>query len=185
MKHKLEDVSIVLGFNTARGDEEHLQITRTKHRKSKTRQLGLEDPEKLNQAVDKIINSKHPKGHQKNQKSMNSTGKRSSRMSEFKKSDHNSRMTPSNKKSMGFGFMAASQDQDMVQQAAEQEQTDGDNDVDEEDIKEVVIILQEQLTLKTREINDLRAYICDLKEEHSAYSDKLELEIADYKIKYA
>lgn len=52
-------------------------------------------------------------------------------------------------------------------------------------MKEVVIILQEQVTLKTREINDLRAYICDLKEEHATYSDKLELEIADYKIKYA
>ena len=31
----------------------------------------------------------------------------------------------------------------------------------------------------------MRAYICDLKEEHANYSDKLELEIADYKIKYA
>lgn len=52
-------------------------------------------------------------------------------------------------------------------------------------MKEVVNILQEQVTLKTKEISDLRAYICDLKEEHAAYSDKLELEIADYKIKYA
>ena len=45
--------------------------------------------------------------------------------------------------------------------------------------------MQEQVTLKTKEINDLRAYIIALKEEHTAYSDKLELEIADYKIKYA
>lgn len=63
-----------------------------------------------------------------------------------------------------------------------QESTDGQ---EEEDIKEVVGILKEQVTMKTKEISDLRAYICDLKEEHSQYSDKLELEIADYKIKYA
>ena len=52
-------------------------------------------------------------------------------------------------------------------------------------MKEVVCLLQEQVTMKTKEINDLRDYICDLKEEHSNYCDKLELEIADYKIKYA
>lgn len=38
VKHKLEDVSIVLGFNTARGDQdENLQINGSKYKKSKTR----------------------------------------------------------------------------------------------------------------------------------------------------
>lgn len=107
-------------------------------------------------------------------------------MGDFKKSaDYGNRMTPSNKKSIGFGNLNSNLDQDVANNTTEYKQTDGDNDVDDDDIKEVVIILQEQLTLKTREINDLRAYICDLKEEHAAYSDKLELEIADYKIKYA
>ena len=56
---------------------------------------------------------------------------------------------------------------------------------EDEDLKDVVCVLQEQVTLKTKEIGDLRAYIIALKEEHTAYCDKLELEIADYKIKYA
>lgn len=89
VKHKLEDVSIVLGFNTARGDQdENLEINNgSKYKKSKTRQLTLDEPERLNKAVEKIVNSKQASMTPKNSNSKRtSTSKRGSRTAEFRKS---------------------------------------------------------------------------------------------------
>lgn len=90
VKHKLEDVSIVLGFNTARGDQdENLQINNgSKYKKSKTRQLTLDEPERLNKAVEKIVNSKQASMTPKNNRNSKrtSTSKRGSRTAEFRKS---------------------------------------------------------------------------------------------------
>jgi hypothetical protein len=90
VKHKLEDVSIVLGFNTARGDQdENLQINNgSKYKKSKTRQLTLDEPERLNKAVEKIVNSKQASMTPKNNRNSKrtSTSKRASRTAEFRKS---------------------------------------------------------------------------------------------------
>jgi len=55
----------------------------------------------------------------------------------------------------------------------EQEPEADEDDVEEEDMKEVVIILQEQVTLKAREISELKAQINDLKRKHEGECDKL------------
>ena len=71
MKNKLEDVSVVLGFNTARGDpDEAASLGGTNYKKSKTKQLSLEEPERIEQAVSKILNSRNNAQTPKNSRNM-------------------------------------------------------------------------------------------------------------------
>lgn len=56
MKNKLEDVSVVLGFNTARGEPDEVSLGGSNLKRSKTKQLSLEEPEKIDKAVKKILN---------------------------------------------------------------------------------------------------------------------------------
>ena len=181
MKHKLEDVSVVLGFNTARGEGDEVSLDGTKMKRCKSNKLTVDDPERLDKAVAEILNSRGgtqvPAGNSRNHHQ--SQSKKGSRTTEFKKS-----------KTGNFGLMSPDKHRNMnsdrEQDAGLQVTDEGaEPSAEEEDLKDVVCVLQEQVTLKTKEINDLRAYIIALKEEHTAYSDKLELEIADYKIKYA
>ena len=107
LKHKLEDVSIVLGFNTARGDgDENLQINNgKKYKKSKTKQLTLDEPERLSKAVDKIVNSKQASMTPKNKASSKTpTSKRGSRTAEFRKSVDMNRGTTGKKNAFVNAF---------------------------------------------------------------------------------
>ena len=71
MKNKLEDVSVVLGFNTARGDaDEQVSLDGTKYKRSKTKQLSLEEPERLDKAVAKILNSRNTRNTPKNSRNL-------------------------------------------------------------------------------------------------------------------
>ena len=88
MKHKLEDVSVVLGFNTARGEGDEVSLDGTKVKRCKSNKLSVDDPERLDKAVAKILNQRGSNqvqiGNSRNHHQTQS--KKGSRTSEFKKS---------------------------------------------------------------------------------------------------
>ena len=52
-------------------------------------------------------------------------------------------------------------------------------------MKEVINILQKQVILKTNEVSDVKKELDQIKKAHATVVDKLHIDIADYKIKYA
>lgn len=58
MKEKMGDVSVAFGFNTAReNQDEYITVNGQKVKKGKSGKLSLDDPEKIDKAVEKILNS--------------------------------------------------------------------------------------------------------------------------------
>jgi len=135
----------VLGFNTARGDgDENLQINNgSKYKKSKTRQLTLDEPERLNKAVDKIVGSKQASMTPKNNRNSKRTptSKRGSRTAEFRKSMDLAKRDTTGRKNQNFvnAFNTPGQ-QDTYLETTEYDQ-EVDNEMEEDDMKEVVCIL--------------------------------------------
>lgn len=94
MKNKLEDVSVVLGFNTARGDpDEQVSLDGSKYKKSKSKQLTLEEPERLDKAVTKILNSRNSHVQPKNSRNLQKSA-RGARTAECRKSVDLAKLSP-------------------------------------------------------------------------------------------
>lgn len=142
MKHKLEDVSVVLGFNTARGEGDEVSLDGSKVKRCKSNKLSVDDPERLDKAVAKILNQRggsnqmqmlagNSRNHDKSQ------SKKGSRTTEFKKS-----------KTGNFGLITPDKhrniNSDRDQEACLQVTDDGaGGSAEEEDLKDVVCALQE------------------------------------------